>query len=102
MDVFLQKFLIKLSMLNILHLLHILICWFYISNGLAIHQFTYIPHLNNEENSTAKPLGKQEITVLTLVKMTEEGFYFVHSSNTNNHFIQEQCNNFVTFSLFFF
>lgn len=42
-----------------------------------INHFTSIPHLNNEDNSTAKPLGKQEITILTLVKMTEEGFYFV-------------------------
>lgn len=54
MDFVLQKFLIKVSMLNMLHLLHTLICLFYISNDLAIHHFTSIPHLNKEENSTAK------------------------------------------------
>lgn len=36
-----------------------------------IQHFTFISHLNNVDNSTANPLGKQEISILTSAKLTE-------------------------------
>lgn len=66
-----------------------------------IQRFTFISHLNNEDNSTAKPLGKQEIAILTLAKLTEQGSHFADTANTRHHFFREKSNNSVTFSFIF-
>lgn len=101
MDLVLQKWLIKLSMLNTLFLLILKYALFEIRNGVMIQCFTFISHLNNEDNSTAKPLGKQGIAILTLAKWTEQGSHFADTANTRHHFFRAKSNNSVTFSIFF-